>query len=120
VNYGGEGASLFKVTNEGQEHDPVSYDAPPGMGPAEDKAEILRIPGVPANTEGPDDDDPLHVLNWLRAMHDRRQPNANVDHGFSHAVACIMAAEAYWSGRRVYWDAGKEEIVDSPPAALAG
>jgi hypothetical protein len=90
------------------------------MGPAEDKAEILHIPGVPANTEGPDDDDPLHVLNWLRAMHDRRQPNANVDHGFSHAVACIMAAEAYWSGRRVYWDAGKEEIVDSPSAALAG
>jgi hypothetical protein len=35
-------------------------------------------------------------------------------------VACIMAAEAYWSGRRVYWDAGKEEIVDSPSAALAG
>src|SRR5512146_46222 len=27
VNYGGEGASLFVVTGEGKEHDPVSYDA---------------------------------------------------------------------------------------------
>ncbi|HEY6937699.1 MAG TPA: Gfo/Idh/MocA family oxidoreductase [Terriglobales bacterium] len=121
VNYGGEGASLFEVTNEGQEHDPVSYDAPPGLGPAEDKPEIIRIAGVPANTEGPEDDDPLHVLNWLRAMRDRRQPNANVDHGFSHAVACIMAAEAYWSGKRVCWDAEKEEIVEhSVPDSKSG
>jgi len=120
VNYGGEGASLFVVTGEGQERDPQSYDAPPGNGPAADKAEIVRVDGKPANTDGPDDDDPLHVSNWLRAMQDRRQPNANVDHGFSHAVACIMAAEAYWSGKRVYWDAEKEEIVDSEPATNAG
>jgi predicted dehydrogenase len=119
VNYGGEGASLFVVTGEGQEHDPVSYDAPPGNGPATDKAEVVRVDHIPANTEGPDDDDPEHLLNWLRAMRDRRTPNANVDHGFSHAVACIMATEAYWSGKRVYWDAEKEEIVDSPPATKA-
>ncbi len=119
VNYGGEGASLFVVTGEGQEHDPVSYDAPPGNGPVTDKAEVVRVDHIPANTEGPDDDDPEHLLNWLRAMRDRRTPNANVDHGFSHAVACIMATEAYWSGKRVYWDAAKEEIVDSPPATKA-
>ena len=81
---------------------------------------MVRVDNIPANTEGPDDDDPEHLLNWLRAMRDRRTHNANVDHGFSHAVACIMATEAYWSGKRVYWDADREEITDSAPAAQAG
>jgi hypothetical protein len=35
-----------------------------------------------------------------------------VDHGFSHAIVCIMAAQSLWSGKRLYWDPSKEEIVD--------
>jgi hypothetical protein len=37
-----------------------------------------------------------------------------VDHGFSHSIACMMAAQSYWKGVRMYWDAGREEIVDHP------
>ncbi len=118
-NYGGEGASLFVVTAEGgrKEYDPwdagVVYTEPPGMGPADDHATQLVVPGAPqANSLGPDDDDVTHMLNWLRAMQDRREPNANVDHGFSHAIVCIMATQSYWSGKRLYWDPVKEEILD--------
>jgi hypothetical protein len=28
----------------------------------------------------------------------------------------MMATEAYWSGRKVYWDAKNEAIVDTAPA----
>jgi len=35
-----------------------------------------------------------------------------VDHGFSHAIVCIMAAQSYWSGKRLYWNQATEEIVD--------
>jgi predicted dehydrogenase len=119
-NYGGEGASLFLVTKEGGRHeaDPESargplYAAPPGMGPEQDKPEILKLPDGPApNSRGPSDDDVNHLMHWLNAMRSRTQPNATVDHGFSHSIVCIMAAQSYWSGKRLYWDAAREEIVD--------
>lgn len=122
-NYGGEGASLFMVTREGGPHefDPADnarprYTAPPGMGPESDQAEIVRVAGAPpADSLGPNDDDVNHLMNWLNAMRDRKQPNANVDHGFSHSIVCIMAAESYWSGKRVWWDPKAEQIVDHSP-----
>lgn len=123
-NYGGEGASLFLVTKEGgpHEHDPEGngkprYTAPPAMGPPEDEAEILKLPnGRDPDSLGPNDDDVDHMMNWLNAMRDRKQPNATVDHGFSHSIACIMAAQSYWAGKRLYWNAASEEIVDEQPA----
>jgi predicted dehydrogenase len=122
-NYGGEGASLFMVTKEGGPHerDPEGngrprYTAPPAMGPSEDSAEIVKLPDAPPpDSLGPNDDDMDHMLNWLEAMRDRKSPNATVDHGFSHAIVCIMAAQSYWSGKRLYWDPSSEEIVEQAP-----
>ena len=118
-NYGGEGASLFVVTREGGRHqfDPPDsgpvYKDVPLVGPANDSPEILRVPGAPAaNSLGPDDDDVGHMTNWLVSMQHRTQPNATVDHGFSHSIVCIMAAESYWSGKRLYWDPKSERILD--------
>jgi hypothetical protein len=34
--------------------------------------------------------------------------------GFAHSVACMMAAQAYWSGKKQYWDAVSETILDQP------
>jgi len=122
-NYGGEGASLFMVTREGGPHEPdpegsphkPEYFAPPGMGPSDEKPEIVRVAGAPpGDSHGPNDDDAHHLENWLQAMRDRKQPDANIDHGFSHAICCIMAAQSYWSGKKLYWDPQKEEIVDQP------
>lgn len=119
INYGGEGASLFVVTKEGgrQEFDPWEsgpfYTSPPETGPAKDAAKVVHVPGAPQpNSLGPSDDDVTHLLNWLHAMRDRRPPNANVHHGFSHAIVVIMAAQAYWTGKRLYWDPEREEILD--------
>ena len=120
-NYGGEGASLFTVTREGgrRQYDPVDsgpiYTKLPIVGPAEDGEEIVHVPGAPApNSFGPDDDDVGHLVNWLEAMQTRQQPNATVDHGFSHSLVCIMAAQSYWSGKRLYWDPHNQQIFDRP------
>jgi predicted dehydrogenase len=122
-NYGGEGASLFTVTREGgrQEFDPPEsgpfYNKLPIVGPTKDGEEILHVPGVPPpNSLGPDDDDLGHMVNWLQSMQTRTVPNATVDHGFSHALVCIMATKAYWSGKKQYWDPHKEQIIDHPVA----
>jgi hypothetical protein len=54
------------------------------------------------------------MLNWLQSMQTRTQPNATVDNGFSHAIVCIMAAQSYWEGKRLYWDPKREQIIDHP------
>src|ERR1700730_8589232 len=42
----------------------------------------------------------------------RQQPHCTVQDGFAHLVACMMAAEAYTSGKKQYWDTATETIVD--------
>ena len=125
-NYGGEGASLFLATEEGGPHQPdpegsphqPEYQAPPGLGRKGDKPEIVRVEGAPpGDSHGPSDDDAHHLEDWLQAMRDRKQPGATIDHGFSHAICCIMAAQSYWSGKKLYWDAKAEEIVETPVEA---
>jgi hypothetical protein len=31
-------------------------------------------------------------------------------------VACMMAAQSYWSGKKVFWNPATETIVDTPVA----
>jgi hypothetical protein len=38
-----------------------------------------------------------------------------VHHGFAYSVACMMAARAYWAGKRIYWDPKAEAILDEAP-----
>ncbi len=121
-NYGGEGASLFVVSKEGgrQEFDPYesgpAYSTAPLVAQAQEQAQVVHVPKAPApNSVGPDDDSVAHMMNWIEAIRARKQPNATVDHGFSHSLVCIMATQAYWSGKKQYWDAANETILDHPP-----
>lgn len=122
-NYGGEGASLFTVTREGgrTEFDPNDgarpvYKQVPIVASAQEEERVVEAPGAPApNSLGPSDDDVVHLMNWLTAMRERKEPNASVDHGFSHAIVCIMAAQSYWTGKKLFWDPNKEAIVEQKP-----
>jgi predicted dehydrogenase len=121
ANYGGEGASLFTVSSEGGRNEfspsdsgPV-YTQIPIVSPTNDHEEVVHVSGAPTpDSNGPDDNDAAHLMNWLTAMRARKEPNATVDHGFSHAIVIIMAAQSYWSGKRLYWDPRREEILDHP------
>src|SRR6202140_664634 len=82
-NFGGEGSSLFVTTEEGgrKEFDPWQagpvYTQAPPVGPSGDSAATLNIPGAPPPTSlGPDDDDAIHLVDWLAAMRARREPSA--------------------------------------------
>jgi hypothetical protein len=118
ANYGGEGASLFTVSKEGGRHEfegcPLSASVPI-VSPAADEEEIVKVADAePPSTDGPGDDSLVHIMNWLNSMRSRNTPNANVNHGFSASVVCIMAAQSYWSGKKLYWNPATEEIVDQP------
>jgi hypothetical protein len=70
--------------------------------------------GLPPTAMG--DEDPCHMINWFECLRSRQQPHATVQNGFSHAVACIMAAQSYWQGKKLFWDRENEQILEHPQA----
>lgn len=61
----------------------------------------------------PPDEGRSHVGNWLDCMRSRQAPNAPIQVGFAHAVACCLGREAERTGRRVRYDAGSRRIVET-------
>lgn len=60
--------------------------------------EIAR-PGLEGNM------DQIHMRNWLECVaKGQRQTHCTAEHGYQHAIACIMADRALHSGRRVTFD----------------
>ena len=111
-NIGGEGSPRYQLVEEKGNHEQDdSVDT-------KRKSQYVLLPG---ETELPpmgiDDRSLEHMANWFERMRSRQQPHATVDDGFAHSVACMMSTEAYWSGKRQYWDAKNEMIVDHPPSA---
>lgn len=51
-----------------------------------------------------------HTDNWLQCIRSRETPRADIQAGFSHAVAGTMAAAALETGRRITFDPGKLEF----------
>lgn len=52
-----------------------------------------------------------HMANFIECVRSRRQPRADIQAGFSHAVAGCMSAVARDTGRNVRFDARRLEIV---------
>lgn len=53
----------------------------------------------------------LHVRNFLDCIKTRQRPIADVEEGHKTAVACHLANISLRTGRKLRWDADKEEII---------
>jgi len=108
VNIGGEGSPRWKWVEEKGTHED---------NPLIQRAEkFITLPGNDALPPTfVSDSYPAHMTNWLDCLRSRKQPNATVHHGFAHSVAVIMAARSYREGKKLYWDAKKEVILENPP-----
>jgi predicted dehydrogenase len=53
-----------------------------------------------------------HMANWFSAIRQRKPAAvyAPVEAGYGQSIACIMAVQSYWSGRRTAFDAARHEI----------
>ena len=109
-NTGGEGSPRWQFVEEKGNHE-QDNDI--------DKQRAVKDILLPGDKTLPPtgiaDEDLSHLTNWFDCLRSRRQPNATVHHGFSHSVACMMAAQSYWSGKKMYWDSKSEAILDHPP-----
>lgn len=111
-NIGGEGSPRYQLVEEKGTHED---------NPDIDKSRASRYVLLPGETELPpmgiDDLSLGHMSNWFECLRSRQQPHCTVNEGFAHSVACMMSTEAYWSGRKQYWDPVKEAILDRPNIA---
>ncbi len=58
--------------------------------------------------------DPLtsgHMRNWMESVRDRKEPNAPVEAGYSHAIACIMVNAAVQTGMKATFDEKTQEVM---------
>ncbi len=62
------------------------------------------------------DDRPYHMDDWIQGMRERKTCSGNIETGFAHSVAVVMATRSYREGKKMYWDRKNEQIVDQPPA----
>jgi predicted dehydrogenase len=60
---------------------------------------------------GGSDTTDLHMQNFFDCIRSRKEPNCPFEIGFRSAIACRMALVSYREGRKVTWDAEREEIV---------
>ena len=114
MNIGGEGSPRYQLVEEKGNHEENANI---------DQARAAKYVLLPGETKLPpmgiDDLSLEHMTNWFECMRSRQQPNCTVQDGFAHSVACMMAAEAYSSGKKQYWDASTETILDRAPGSHA-
>jgi len=66
---------------------------------------------APPDIVGVSNETALHIENFIDSIRSRKEPNCSLEIGFRAAIACQMALVSYREGRRVQWDAEREEIV---------
>lgn len=58
--------------------------------------------------------DPLtsaHMRNWMECVRSRKTPNAPVEAGYNHSVACAMTTAAIRTGAKATFDAAKRQVM---------
>jgi predicted dehydrogenase len=59
----------------------------------------------------------LHVRHFLECVKSRKEPVSDLESGHRVATACHLANLSLKLGRRIRWDAEREEVVDDAEAA---
>jgi predicted dehydrogenase len=79
------------------------------------KRELVTIPGRPEVPPVKQEDNLKdHTDDWFRCMRSRKATNGNIQTGFGHAVAAVMATRSYREGKKLYWDRKGEQILEHP------
>jgi predicted dehydrogenase len=126
VNIGGEGSQRWKLVEEKGTHErnPWVHRASKHirLGATERQGMSWSqklLTGAVEKTYGAlpfiSDSNPSHMRNWLECLRTRNEPNASVEQGLAQSVAAIMAARSQREGKRLYWDARSEEILEQSP-----
>lgn len=59
----------------------------------------------------------IHVRNFLDCVKSRQKPNSSIEGGHDPSVATFLANISYRTGRKIFWDAENELILNDPDAS---
>jgi predicted dehydrogenase len=93
--------NLWYGMNGTLDADALSYSGQGSRQPTK-LGDGLKVERVPVDS---------HMANWLKCLRSRATPRADIQAGFSHAVAGIMATAAMEQGRRVRFDPARLELL---------
>jgi len=65
---------------------------------------------------GVDEATSANMRNWMECVRSRKNPNADIEAGYSHSVALCMTIAAIQTGQRVTFDDDKQEVVTGASA----
>lgn len=105
-NFGNSAGSMRKFYGDKGTLDVGNWNAPTYSaegGPKRD-GKIRGKIDVPAIAR------PDHYLNWLQCMRSGETPHANIDAGYQHGVAVLMAVMSYDTGKKTIYDPVKRAI----------
>ncbi len=60
---------------------------------------------------------PGHEQDWVDCIRTRSDPIMSIDAGYSVANLCILGNISFILGRKLYWDAEKEDVIGDPEAS---
>jgi predicted dehydrogenase len=75
-----------------------------------------RMIGEPRRGGGGQDMNQAHMRDFLDCIDSRKRPNSDVEIGHNSMIACHLANIAFRTGRRVAWDAAREQVVGDADA----
>jgi predicted dehydrogenase len=95
MGLGNSAGQQFTIHGSEGTFDAEQWTLSRGGGTRQSKVETQKIAAAPGVS---------HMANWLECLRTRGRPNADIQYGHQHAVATILAAAAYESGRRQTYD----------------
>lgn len=101
-----------KVSPEGglREEHARAMNMQPRLLPEMDLTSTFVRTESAANTGG-DITTSRHMRNWMECVRSRKEPNAPVEAGYTHSIACIMANAAAKTGTKVTFDEATQEVM---------
>ena len=94
--------------------EPLGESGPGAVNSAGGAAEGFRTERVEAAGT---DATGLHLRNFIECMRTRQKPVADVEIGHRSTTVPHLGNIAFRTGRKIYWNAEHEEILDDPKAA---
>ncbi|MBN2329657.1 MAG: Gfo/Idh/MocA family oxidoreductase [Candidatus Omnitrophica bacterium] len=96
---GNGGANFFRAVGSKGILDMSDWNHPVVSGEGSLDPEAIQ-----EKQEIPSTDHDSHMLDWLKCIRSRKQPNAGIEAGFAQALTAIMADEALLQNRRIAFD----------------
>ena len=91
-----------EVTNEGVEG---------AKGPSKQPLPAPKEVVITSANTGGDDLTSAHMRNWMECVRARRDPNAPIEAGYSHAIALIMSNAALRTGMKATFDPATRQVL---------